>query len=293
MAVELGVVEWSLEVPNEEEVTAADRTSRGSAGQTYLFPSHPSEIDRLDVQHYALRETLGVNYLAPVGQPGSVLDVGCGTGQWGFELGEEFPEAAVVGLDLVPSKAGSPPNYRFVKANVLQGLPFASESFDFVHQRLMLASAVPVSSWGDLLADLARVMRPGGWIELVEGIAEIDSGGPATRRLTELTQRLRRSLGLDTTGIVVHSLDSQLRREGMVRVQRRDVQLPIGEWGGPVGALMASDFRAAYARLDTVFESRFDLTSEEYRGLIGTAQAELDEYQSTGVVVAAFGQKPG
>ena len=46
---------------------SADR-ERSTGGDAYLFPRHPSEVDRLDVQHYALREALGANYLAPVGR---------------------------------------------------------------------------------------------------------------------------------------------------------------------------------------------------------------------------------
>ena len=44
--------------------------------------------------------------------------------------------ALVVGLDLVPSKPNPPENYRFVRASVLQSLPFVAGSFDLVHQRL-------------------------------------------------------------------------------------------------------------------------------------------------------------
>jgi hypothetical protein len=37
----------------------------------------------------------------------------------------------VVGLDLVPSKQNQPANYDFVYGNVLQGLLFANDRFDF------------------------------------------------------------------------------------------------------------------------------------------------------------------
>ncbi|HEY7199481.1 MAG TPA: class I SAM-dependent methyltransferase, partial [Candidatus Dormibacteraeota bacterium] len=140
-------------------------TERGET--SYILPRHPSEIDRLDVQHYSLLEALGVNYLAPIEGPRRVLDVGSGTGQWCFDLAAEHPLALVVGYDLETGKAG-PGNYRFVRGNVLQGLPFAAGVFDFVHQRLMATSAIPRAAWAAVVAELVRVAGPGAWVELVE-----------------------------------------------------------------------------------------------------------------------------
>jgi SAM-dependent methyltransferase len=187
LAGELGVVKWSLEAPNEEEVAAAEQVGqRGASGDVpYLLPHHAieaTEIDRLDVQHHAVQERLGANYLAPLKQPSRILDVGCGTGLWAYELCAEFPEAQVVGLDLVPSKQPWPAAYRFVRANLLQGLPFADDRFDFVHQRF-LRVGVPVRSWQVVVQDLVRVARPGGWVELVESAAEFEPAGAASERL--------------------------------------------------------------------------------------------------------------
>src|SRR2546429_5693288 len=109
----------------------------------YLFPRHESEIDRLDVQHYALREALEGNYVAPLRRPARILDVGCGTGQWAYDLCAEFADSRVVGLDLATAKPGAPPHFAMVRGNLLDGLPFRDDSFDFVHQRLLAASGVP------------------------------------------------------------------------------------------------------------------------------------------------------
>jgi SAM-dependent methyltransferase len=92
-AHDLGAVEWGLDVPSEGEISAAMETLPAKDSEHYLFPRHPGEVDRLDIQHYALRETLHANYLAPVEDPQRVLDVGCGTGQWGFEMCREFATA--------------------------------------------------------------------------------------------------------------------------------------------------------------------------------------------------------
>src|SRR5579884_3022095 len=232
-ARELGLVDWSLELPTPEEVEAALNRPR-EPETPYVFPRHPEEVDRLDLQHFALRETLGANFLAPVESPVRVLDVGTGTGQWGFEVCHRFPGALVVGFDLVRGKPNPPPGYRHVRGNLLQGLPFRDGSFDFVHQRLLIWG-IPVGAWPEVVAELVRVTRPGGWVELVEISVRPGRIGPATDRLFDLVLQMAGSQGLDTEGIVFRSLDDYLRRAGLEEVRRRELSLPVGEWGGQVG----------------------------------------------------------
>lgn len=257
----------------------------------YIVPPHPTEVDRLDVQHYALRGALGWNYVAPLEQPARILDVGTGTGQWAFDLCAEFASALVVGLDLEPSKPEQPSNYRYVKTNILQGLPLCDDQFDFVHQRLML-SAVPLKAWSELVKDLARVTRPGGWIELVEPAPDIEPASPATGRMFEMAKRLGRSLGLDTTGIVFRSLDDFLHRAGLTDIQRHTRDIPLGDWGGRVGSLLASDMRAGMTRLGGVFQQKFGLSEKECHDLLLAMVVEWEEHRSTWTFAFAFGRKP-
>ncbi|MBO0682854.1 MAG: hypothetical protein J2P45_06830 [Candidatus Dormibacteraeota bacterium] len=64
--------------------------ARANDSRHYLLPTHSAVIDRLDVQHYALRIALGALHEAPIDAPARVLDVGAGSGQWGWDLtGEE------------------------------------------------------------------------------------------------------------------------------------------------------------------------------------------------------------
>jgi len=257
----------------------------------YVLPRHPAEIDRLDVQHYAMRDALGANYLAPLASPALVLDVGCGTGQWAFELCAQFSGAMVVGLDLEPSKPQRPTNYRFVRGNILSGLPFGDDRFDFVHQRL-LQSGVPLASWSGVVNDLVRVTRPGGWVELVEIENQMKGAGPATTRLLELLLELAGSRGLDRSGVLFGQLDQYLRDGGLVEVHRRDVDVPLGEWGGRVGSLMASDLRALYMRLSDVFQARLGVPAHESRDLITAMSTELNEHRAVNAFGVAFGRKP-
>ena len=290
-ANELGVIEWQLQLPSDDDVSAEMERLPASDSEHYLLPRHLAEIDRLDIQHYAMRETLKANYLAPVEHPARVLDVGCGTGQWAFEVCAEFDPPLVVGLDLVSGKPDQPPCYRFVRGDVLDGLPFADDRFDFVHQRL-LVSGLPLAAWPDVVRDLARVARPGGWVELVEVPWRLERAGPATLRLMDLARLLLESLELDTTDVVYRSLDGYLREAGLTNVARHEVTKPIGRWGGAVGSLMVTNLRAGVTRVCEVLQARGMLSADEPRELIQEALVEWEDGQMGYPVAVAFGQKP-
>ena len=265
--------------------------SRGRG--TYVLPRHPSEADRLDIQHFAFRAVVKGNYLAPMVRPARILDVGCGTGRWAYEVCAEFPDAAVVGLDLVHIHGNLQPpgNYRFVRGNVLEGLPFAGRRFDMVHQRL-LVSGVPLRSWPTVVAELIRVTRPGGWVELVESMPNLDPEGPATRRLWDLLRQLGRTVGHDTLGQVASSLGRYLSMLGIEEVQVRTFTLPIGDWGGQVGTWMACGYRSLFTRLIDRLQV-LGLPESECRALIEAMLEEFERFQATISFKIAWGRRPG
>jgi len=260
----------------------------------YVLPRHPAEIDRLDIQHYAVRDALGANYLAPIGRPASVLDVGCGPGQWAYDLCEELPGAFVMGIDLVPSKPSRPPNFHLVTGDVLHGLPLRDRRFDFVHQRFLIAG-VPVRSFGRLVRELGRVTRPGGWVEVVESDSHafLRPVGPATRRLLDLSGRLGRMVGLDTTGIVHDSMGRYLREAGFERVESHGASVPVGGWGGRLGEMLATDFRAMFARLGEVCEARLGTPANEWEELRARAMEECEELHTTWRFTVFWGRRAG
>uniref|UniRef100_UPI0035E41E63 class I SAM-dependent methyltransferase n=1 Tax=Thermogemmatispora sp. TaxID=1968838 RepID=UPI0035E41E63 len=153
----------------------------------YLLPKDPLEDQRLNYQHHALYRTLSNHYLAPL-TPGThtILDVGTGTGIWAFEMQALFPQAIVVGVDvsLASLPQPVPPHCLFVRANILEGLPFPDEQFTYTHQRLLVA-AIPAQAWPGVVRELVRVTRPGGWIDWLERSDGIQPAGPATRRLLQ------------------------------------------------------------------------------------------------------------
>jgi trans-aconitate methyltransferase len=91
------------------------------------------------MKHAMLLEMLdGRLYLAPIGtDPRKIIDIGTGTGIWAVEMGDLFPGAEVLGLDLSPIQPQwAPPNVRFMIDDVED--EWASGSgWDFAHFRSM------------------------------------------------------------------------------------------------------------------------------------------------------------
>ncbi len=266
---------------------------------TYLFPKDAAEGNRLDLQHHLLKLALGSNYRAPVRQPRAILDVACGTGIWCRELALEFPEAEVVGFDIdsTPMEASRqrlgprgefPANFRFLEANALKPFPFEDNHFDFTHARL-IAGFLPIEQWQRVLAEMVRVTRPGGYIELVEN--ELPSSpSPAFNFLMGVSLQLVRKYGL-YEGAGPH-LSDHLRLAGLERVQQRRVVLGAGRYASRQQRLMITDLVAGAENFKAVAIKAGLVSDEEYSEALARDRDELTKMGVTWPYTCAYGMKP-
>ena len=268
--------------------------NRGHGGSVpYMLPDDEQEIDRLDLQHYMLRYILKGNYLAPIVQPERILDIGSGTGRWLMEMAQEFPGAALTGMNLTlpePEKAAFPSNYHFQAGNALDGLPFEDASFDFVHQRLLLF-AIPLVCWPQLINELALVTRRSGWVELIEVNPYFQQMGPATTRIVDLVVQAATQRGLDMN--ISQRMTSLLGEAGLRRVGTSTQIVPLGHWGGHLGRMALADIDAVLQAMKplVVAQTRTDL--EEFEGLAIQMLKEVEEFHTTFTFHVAYGSTRG
>jgi SAM-dependent methyltransferase len=137
----------------------------------YKLPQKCDLFSHFQSPHYTLRYLWQSNYSAPVElSSGVVLDAGCGFGAWLYDMAIEYQTTDFVGIGLSPNQFPSsqmPKNVKFAQANLLCGLPFEDNEFDFVRLCYFVHSLASCE-WEPVIKELIRVTKSGGWVEFVE-----------------------------------------------------------------------------------------------------------------------------
>ena len=255
-----------------------------------MLPKDEEETSRLNFQHHALHLTLGNHYLAPL-PPAlrTIVDVGTGTGIWAGEIARLFPESLVVGLDVdaAPFGKAAPDNCLLRTGNILKGLPLPDAFANFTHQRLLVL-AIPDSLWPEVVRELVRVTRFGGWLELVETDARVQAGGPMTERVFGWIEAVRQARGL--LGKPVEHLGVLLQQQGLQEVESQQIPLKIGLWGGRAGVMMEQDVLAAVQALKELCCAE-GVDPYEFDAGLQAMAVEWRQAQAFCTIYAAYGRK--
>ncbi|KAK5660407.1 hypothetical protein OQA88_12950 [Cercophora sp. LCS_1] len=206
----------------------------------YPLPNDDEEYKREALRHTMLKELLGGNlYFAPIGShPQKIIDFGTGFGEWAIEgnpppMGELFPSATVIGVDLSPIQpVWIPPNVEFIVDDIEDEWVYPND-FDYVHLRLVCICIKDNLRLQQSI--LHRNLKPGGWVEMQEIFpkpASDDGTMPADYALAKFynltTQVFREVYGFNID--YVQSLPQDLQRQGFINVERRVFHVPIGDW---------------------------------------------------------------
>ncbi|KAK4151017.1 hypothetical protein C8A00DRAFT_45705 [Chaetomidium leptoderma] len=150
---------------------------------------------------------------------------------WAIEIGDQFPNARVRGIDLSPTQpVWVPPNVDFLVDDCEQG-EWLDQDADFVHLRFM---TIVLKDVPGVLRRAHESLKPGGWIELQELCAEIlcDDGSmpdnDPVKYMYELGHRAFTKFGMDVT--LPKILEPLLLDAGFENVQCVVKKVPIGPW---------------------------------------------------------------
>ncbi|CAG8574767.1 1226_t:CDS:2 [Cetraspora pellucida] len=244
----------------------------------YYLPSDDLEIDRLQLQHYLVRYTWQSNFSSPVRDllhegGARVLDVGCGPATWTLEMAFDFQKCEFIGVDIIPMMPLTikPQNTDFVEADILEGLPFPDDHFDFTFTRFFNA-AFPANCW-------ATHAIPGRYVEFMEWDLEACNQGPlCTRLMSALAQDLE-SHEIEIN--IPKKMGSLLQDTGKLKnINHEYRDCPLGKQGGKAGKLALDNTIFAFKCYASKFSKEFGMTLEEYDAHFDDYIKEVDEYKT-------------
>lgn len=116
----------------------------------YNFPNDEAEQDREDMKHACVKMLCQKLHFAPIDERTvqNILDIGTGTGIWAIEMGDQFPSANVLGIDLSPIQPDwVPSNVHFVVDDAESEWLYPENHFDYVHSR---HTVMAIKDWSKL-----------------------------------------------------------------------------------------------------------------------------------------------
>ncbi|KAF2486238.1 S-adenosyl-L-methionine-dependent methyltransferase [Neohortaea acidophila] len=136
----------------------------------YLLPNDDREQERLESTYHIWNLVLGGNLcLSELSNPRRILDIGTGTGSWAMDMGDQYPNAEIIGTDLSPIQHEEvPSNVRFEIDDCRDPWLYEEDYFDFIHIRTLAGA---IQNWPRLLEQCYRHLKPGGKLEISEGRA--------------------------------------------------------------------------------------------------------------------------
>lgn len=132
-----------------------------------------AEMARLIRQARMLSNHLG---LLPAGldlsAASSILDIGCGPGEWALDMAQRHPASQITGIDISErmiayaqhdAQARKQALVHFQVMDARESLAFPDASFGAIHARF-ITGFLSTALWPKLMRECFRLLRPGGWL---------------------------------------------------------------------------------------------------------------------------------
>lgn len=227
-------------------------------------------------------------------------------------MAKEYPKSHFTGSDAMIYPIGSPPtNSHFRVIDISKGLPFPDNTFDYVTQHDALFKYCS-KDWETILPELVRVLKPGGYLELVEPGGVIQDIGPnmsiwmmRCKFVSILFSSLFKSLIASNLSIIVtvslQTRDINLKIAGQLHNMLQELDTlenieashrsaPIG-WYGRSGDIMLECLERLFDAVKPKICEDWSMTAPKYDKVVQTASAECKDFRSWLNIHYFYGQK--
>ncbi|KAF2278817.1 S-adenosyl-L-methionine-dependent methyltransferase [Westerdykella ornata] len=204
----------------------------------YCVPVDEREELRLESQHDILFRFFDHKlYLPRVREPRKVLECGYGTGDWAVAMAEEFEDCEVTAVDIYPVLIDQPDNLTLFGYNLNDRLNdpevFQRRAYDLIHSRFV-GPGIKTSRWGSYIRDMKSLLRPNGWVQIMEYYPNIQSWSGRLADDSALTRWYRAYVSAmeraNRNVRIGQRLQHYMTEAGLRDVGVSIVHLPIGDW---------------------------------------------------------------
>ncbi|CAB4374685.1 unnamed protein product [Rhizophagus irregularis] len=269
---------------DQDEVSYESLNSQDFQGATRSLSKDNEEIDRLHLQHYYFKYIWQKNFSAPIEhklkENARVLDVSCGAGTWLLEMSTDFPRSTFVGVDIAtmyPSDV-MPLNCEFMQCNVLDGIQFADNTFDFVHTRLMTFAFIDNEWFEKVINELIRVLKTGGTLEIMV-IDEYKTQGPVTAQLCNALFSYMHENGFMNNLIPDRVKDYLNSTNQLKDIIQEEKLVPTGKLAGNFG-ISFEDLHNTWPSVRVPLSTHMGISSENFDELVDKCVNEIDEFKT-------------
>ncbi|KAG0052375.1 hypothetical protein BGZ90_006510 [Linnemannia elongata] len=247
----------------------------------FIIPVYPDELDHPESPFYVDRITYELDLMAPIAKPfRKAIDINCASGDWAMDMAIKHPRTLVYALDSLldtthlPLRIPENCKFRMRDARDQEG------EFDLVHQRLG-AFRTPIQEWTPHFAEMRRLTRPGGWIQMAESDGMVVRAGLETAKVNRWVEQAALSSGLNPPQLMGALMPTVLGA-GLINVECYDYSIPLGEWAGLRGQVamrsyldMVESLKEEIIDMNRLEEGLFEETMEMMKMECQDEKAEL------------------
>ena len=274
-------------------------------GDYFIEAENATEMARLIKQDRFITQAMGGLFAerSDVESMRSILDLGCGPGQWVLDVAFSYPNTEVAGIDIseimvryadARARSQGLSNASFGVMDITAPLDFSDNTFDLINGRL-IAYLTP-EQWTNLLQESMRILRPGGVLRLTEN--DVVCTSPATDALFSLfyraMSRARQSFSESGRVLGITSrLASLLRTSSYENVQYRAGALDFSA-GSEAHEVIADVVYVMFTLMKPFLIGTGVASEEKIDQLLNQMQIEThsDDFYAVMFLLTAWGEKP-
>ncbi|CAG8647090.1 10969_t:CDS:2, partial [Dentiscutata heterogama] len=137
-----------------------------------------------------------------------------------------------------------PPNTGFLEYNLISGIPFPNETFDYVHVSSMW-SAFTKQQYINVIHELVRVTKYNGWIEIFEPNMDFKNLGNSMKGVQDAFHTKLKENGIEPMIFLEISKCIKSINE-LTNIEHRKLNESIGGWAGRGGECVLEAVQQVY-----------------------------------------------